>query len=163
PRAPVRRPRPVVLECRAAPGRVVGCSLVETILVVDDDPGMCQSLADVLALRGYAVEMATRGGAALAVGAARPRGAASVDLKLPDMSGLDLLAGIKDVSPLIEVIFMTGYASLPSAIQAMSGGAFAYLVKPADPDQLQRTIERALEKRRLTRALQHSEERYRLV
>jgi len=134
------------------------------ILVVDDDPGMLETLEEVLAKEGHRVHAADRGSAALnRLAKAPPVDVAIVDFKLPDISGLDLLTRLKVVSPETEVILMTGYASLATALDAINGQAAAYLVKPLDPDHLLKTVEQALSRQGLARALRESEERYRLV
>lgn len=134
------------------------------ILVVDDDPGMLETLEEVLAKEGHRVHAADRGSAALnRLAKAPPVDVAIVDFKLPDISGLDLLTRLKVVSPETEVILMTGYASLATALDAINGQAAAYLVKPLDPDHLLKTVEQALSRHGLARALRESEERYRLV
>ena len=133
------------------------------ILVVDDDPGTSETLRDVLELEGHIVRTADCGRAGLETLAASPVEAAIVDLKLPDVSGLDLLEAIKATSAETEVIFITGHASVASAVQAINGAAFGYLAKPFDVRQLVATLDKALEKQRLARALRESEERYRLV
>ena len=134
-----------------------------SILIIDDDRGTCETVGDVLRAKGYAVETATLGREGLDKLTARPFDAGIVDIKLPDISGLDLLEALKGASPETEVIFVTGYASLATAIQAINGAAFAYLTKPFEMDQLLATLNKALEKQRLTRALSESEERYRLI
>ena len=131
------------------------------VLVIDDDEGTCDTLADVLRLRGSTVETATAGRAGLSLLVARHPDVAIVDIKLPDMSGLDLLSAIKASSPETEVIFVTGFASLPTAIQAINGAAFAYFTKPFEMDHLLATLNKAVEKQRLTHALRTSESRYR--
>ena len=123
------------------------------VLVIDDDEGTCDTLADVLRLRGSSVETATAGRAGLSLLAARRPDVAIVDIKLPDISGLELLAAIKAASPETEVIFLTGYPSLPTAIQAINGAAFAYLTKPCEMEHLLATLNSAIEKQRLMRAL----------
>lgn len=133
------------------------------VLVVDDDPGTCETLGDVLRLRGHAVGTATRGREGLDKLAAHPFDAAIVDIRLPDISGLDLLPAIKATSPETEVILITGHASLPTALRALHGAACAYLVKPFEMDHLLAALDTALEKQRLARALRESEERYRLI
>ncbi|MFZ1059524.1 MAG: response regulator, partial [Candidatus Rokuibacteriota bacterium] len=138
-------------------------SLPASILIIDDDRGMRETVADILGLRGYVVETAERGEDGLEKVRTRPFDATIVDIKLPDISGLDLLKALKEASPETEVIFITGYASLQTAIQAINGAAFAYLVKPFEMDHLLATLAKALEKQRLTRALRESEERYRLI
>ncbi len=134
-----------------------------TVLIVDDDPNTCETIGDILATQGFGIEIASGGRAALERLGSRAIDAAIVDMRLPDVSGLDLLTQIKHSSPPTEVIVITGYASLPSAIQAIEHEAFAYLQKPVEMEQLLATLRRALERRRLTEALHRSEERYRLV
>jgi PAS domain S-box-containing protein len=133
-------------------------------LVVDDDPGMLETLEDVLAKEGHRVHAANLGSSALnRLAQSPPVDVAIVDFKLPDISGLELLNRLKAVSPETEVILITGYASLATALEAINGQAAAYLVKPLDPDHLLKTVEQALSRQGLVRALRESEERYRLV
>jgi len=133
------------------------------ILVVDDDRGMCETIGDVLEQRGYVVQIATHARAGLEIAATSPIEAAIVDITLPDVSGFDVLHGIRKLLPTTEVIFITGHASLTTAIQAISGLAFAYIVKPFEMSHLLMTVEQAVQKQRLAQALLDSEERYRLV
>jgi PAS domain S-box-containing protein len=133
------------------------------ILIVDDDPGTCETLGDVLRARGHIVHAATNGREGLGMLAGTPIDLAIVDIKLPDISGLQLLDAIKGASPRTEVIFVTAYASIATAIQAINGAAFAYLTKPFEMEQLLATMHKALEKQELVRALRESEARYRLV
>jgi PAS domain S-box-containing protein len=134
------------------------------ILVVDDDAGMLETLQDVLAKEGHRVHAANLGSSALnRLAQSPPVDVAIIDFKLPDISGLELLNRLKAVSPETEVILITGYASLATALEAINGQAAAYLVKPLDPDHLLKTVEQALSRQGLVRALRESEERYRLV
>jgi two-component system NtrC family sensor kinase len=133
------------------------------ILVVDDDAGTRETLRDVLQAKGYAVDAASRGAEGLERLRTHPFDAAIVDIKLPDISGLELLQALRTQAADIEVIFITGYASLPTAIEAINGEAFAYLVKPFEMDHLLATLHKALNTQRLARALRESEERYRLI
>jgi two-component system cell cycle sensor histidine kinase/response regulator CckA len=133
------------------------------ILVLDDDRGMCETIGDVLEQRGYVVQIATEARAGLEIAAASPIEAAIVDITLPDMSGFDVLHGIRKLLPTTEVIFITGHASLTTAIQAINGLAFAYLVKPFEMSHLLMTVEQAVRKQRLAQALLDSDERYRFV
>src|SRR5205807_418487 len=89
------------------------------ILVVDDEPGTSETLRDILELKGHTVRTATSGRAGLETLAASPVDAVIVDLKLPDVSGLDLLEAIKATSAETEVILITGHASVASAVQAI--------------------------------------------
>ena len=133
------------------------------ILVLDDDRGMCETIGDVLEQRGYVVQIATQAQAGLEIAATSPIEVAIVDITLPDMSGFDVLHGIRKLLPTTEVIFITGHASLTTAIQAINGLAFAYIVKPFEMSHLLMTVEQAVRKQRLAQALLDSDERYRLV
>ena len=133
------------------------------ILIVDDDPGMSETLGDVLERKGHVVQVAARGRAGLDIVAANPIDAAIVDIGLPDMSGIDVLRTARRLSPTVEIILITGHAALGTAIQAIHDVAFAYLVKPFEMSHLIATIEQALRKQRVSQALLESEERYRLV
>jgi len=133
------------------------------VLVVDDDAGTCETIADVLRLKGHRVGTASLGHDGVAFLARTPVDVAIVDVKLPDISGLELLDAIKRVAPATEVIFVTAYASIATAVQAINGAAFAYLTKPFEMAHLLATIAKAREKQELIRRLQASEERYRLL
>ena len=95
------------------------------------------------------METATAGRTGLSLLAARRPDVAIVDIKLPDISDLELLAAIKAASPETEVIFLTGYPSLPTAVQAINGAAFAYLTKPCEMEHLLATLHKAVDKQRL--------------
>lgn len=134
------------------------------ILVIDDDPVIRETVGDVLREHGHHVDRVDRGRDALArIGQPRPVDLAIVDCRLPDISGLELLRSIKTRSPETEVILITGHASLDGALAAMAGDATSYLVKPVDTAQLLSTVDRALARKGLLRALRDSEERYRLI
>ena len=134
------------------------------ILVIDDDPVIRDAVGDVLREQGHHVDRVDRGRAALErIVRQRPVDLAIVDCRLPDISGLELLRSIKARSPETEVILITGHASLDGALEAMAGEASSYLVKPVGTAQLLSTVERALTRQALLRALRDSEERYRLA
>ena len=133
------------------------------ILIVDDDPGTCETLSDVLEAGGHAVYTAMSGREGLEELRRESVDVAIVDIKLPDIPGLELLNAVKDVSPQTEVIFLTAYASVSTAIRAMTGAAFAYITKPFEMEHLLATVRRAKEKHDLLATLRASEERYRLV
>jgi two-component system cell cycle sensor histidine kinase/response regulator CckA len=132
-----------------------------TILIIDDDAGTCETIGDVLRLKGYAVETAGLGHAGLDLLATHVIDAAIVDIKLPDISGLELLDAVKRASPDTEVVFVTAYASVTTAIEAINGDAFAYLTKPFEMDHLLAVLRKVWDKHALTRALRESEERFR--
>ncbi len=118
------------------------------ILVIDDDAEMCEALSVVLQTAGYAVETATSGRAGLGAFRHHPCDAALVDLRLPDVSGLDVLRAIKSMASTTDVILMTGYGTLPTAVQALDHEAAGYLQKPVTMDHLLATLDRVLARRR---------------
>jgi len=132
-----------------------------TVLIVDDDASLSKTLCDILRAEGYAPVAAGEGETALGRVEEEKPLVAVVDLRLPDMDGLRVMEEIKKRSPGTECIVLTGYASQSSAIEAINLGAYSYVQKPYDVQQLLVTIRRALEKRTADLALQDSEERYR--
>ncbi len=116
------------------------------ILVVDDDVNHSKTLADILRAKGY--DPAIAGTGTDAIGAAE-QGAFSlalIDLMLPDMDGIDVMARIKGIFPLCEVIILTGHASMDTAIEATRQGAYSYLLKPYQMDDLLRNISHGVER-----------------
>ena len=122
------------------------------ILVVDDQEMMRDSLAGTLAREGHEVVAAGDGPAA--VGRLSGGGRFDVlvtDLKMPRMSGIELLQEAKRLRPDITVIMMTAHASVPTAVEAMKQGAYDYIQKPFDGEAIKLLVERALEHGRLVR------------
>jgi len=124
---------------------------VKRILVVDDEPAIVTLLATVLREKGW--EVAEAGSGTEGIDCIE-RGRFDVlltDLVMPGDSGIDLLRAAKEIHPDVEVILMTGYATADTAIEAMRGGAFHYLVKPLRLEEMLHLAEKAYEQRRLTR------------
>ncbi|MDO9139984.1 MAG: PAS domain S-box protein [Methylobacter sp.] len=135
------------------------------LLIVDDDQNLRKTLSDILRVKGYDSMVVGSGDEAIAAAEQEPISLALIDLKLPDMSGLDVMERIKAISPLTEAIILTGYASLDTAIEATKRGAFSYLIKPYQMDDLLLVIRHAIERqlaqqeiRRLSEALRQSHE-----
>jgi DNA-binding NtrC family response regulator len=129
----------------------------QNILIIDDDPNVRKTLSDILKVKGYESYAAMDGAEALSFLEQFPINVAVIDLGLPDVSGLEILSRIKTNSPSVEAIILTGNASLNSAVEATNRGAFSYLVKPYDADQLMLQIKLALEKQKAQKAIaQHS-------
>jgi len=131
------------------------------ILLVDDDPNLCRTLADILHVKGYSPLVALRGEEACRLVKDERPDLALVDLKLPDMDGLSLVREFRQLLPGMEYILLTGHATQESAIEALNLGAYSYLEKPYDMGRLLITVQRALERRDAGEALRRSEAQYR--
>src|SRR5436189_522613 len=119
------------------------------VLVVDDEPMMSDSLRQHLAEEGYAVDTAASGAEAIDLFDGGAHHLVICDLQLPDMDGLDLLRHMKDARPTTEVIVVTGYGSVQAAVEAIKSGAFYFVEKPFDFEELSPLVEKALERREL--------------
>ena len=119
------------------------------ILVVDDDKTMRESCHQILTRQGFQVEQAANARQGLGLLERSSFDVILLDLVMPDLDGLETLKKIKSVDNDCEVIIITGYGSIPTAVEAMKAGAFHFLSKPFAPDDLRTVITRALEKRRL--------------
>ncbi|HLG21371.1 MAG TPA: response regulator [Candidatus Manganitrophaceae bacterium] len=122
----------------------------DQILVVDDQESFRMFLSDLLLANGWEVWEAGSAEEVLPELTHKKPVAALVDLVLPGMNGLDLLERMKQAWPKTEIILMTSYASLETAIEAIDKGAYGYLRKPFEgPEEVLKLLQRALEKRRL--------------
>lgn len=119
------------------------------ILVVDDDKTMRDACQQILTRQGFQVEQAANARQGLGLLERSTFDVVLLDLVMPDLDGLETLKKIKSVDNDCEVIIITGYGSIPTAVEAMKAGAFHFLSKPFAPDDLRTIIGRALEKRRL--------------
>jgi two-component system NtrC family response regulator len=117
-------------------------------LVVDDEQEVCNFFSYLLQKKGCRVVSANSGRQALERLKQQRFNVALVDLKLPDLNGLEILREIKKVQPACEVIIITGYSTVKSAVEAIQSGAFDYVEKPfGDIDEMERLLERALDVR----------------
>jgi DNA-binding NtrC family response regulator len=121
------------------------------ILVVDDEPVVRESIRDWFTQDDYPIEMAANGPEALQRIQESHWDIVLTDVKMPGMDGLELQQQAKKIDPEITVIIMTAYASVDSAMQAIKEGAYDYVTKPLDPEDLQRIIDRVSEHRQLVR------------
>ena len=115
------------------------------ILVVDDEPSVTDALKFILSDLGHTVESAKSVGEATLLLDGPPFDLVFTDLRLPDASGIDLLARIKNDTPDTQVILMTAHGSLDITIEAIKRGAFYYIEKPFTPQQVTMLIDRALQ------------------
>jgi len=120
-----------------------------TILVIDDEQAMRDSCYQVLTKDGYRIETADDGDSGLQKISQIKPDLVLVDLKMPGMSGMELLEKVVDIDPNIISVVITGYATVESAVEAMKRDAYDFLPKPFTPDQLRIVTKRGLERRRL--------------
>jgi two-component system sensor histidine kinase/response regulator len=117
------------------------------ILVVDDDESIRDSCTQVLIKNQYTVETAEDGRIGLAKMKTFCPDLLLLDLKMPGLSGMDVLKEIHDRDPYLIIVVITGYASIESAVDTMKQGVYDYLPKPFTPDQLRIIVKRGLERR----------------
>ncbi|MBL8290431.1 MAG: sigma-54-dependent Fis family transcriptional regulator, partial [Bryobacterales bacterium] len=119
------------------------------ILVVDDEENLRRVTQLKLLQAGYEAMTASEGSQALDVLSKYPQDLVLTDLKMPGMSGIELLQRIKEEYPEVIVVVVTAYGTIESAVEAMRMGAYDYLIKPVNSDALKRVVSRALEHHRL--------------
>ncbi len=118
-----------------------------TILVVDDEPVARQSLSDILRLEGYTVSSVGNGQSAVEFVRTHPVDLMIVDLRMPGMDGLEVVQVVNQVSPDTEVILLTAYGSIETAVQALRLRIHDYLLKPALPPQILASVKKGLTRR----------------
>jgi len=129
------------------------------ILVIDDDESVRKVLAMALEDKGYIVDVAKDGKEAIRKSNATFYNLALVDIRLPDMDGVALLTAMKETTPKMVKIILTGYPSLENAIEAVNKGADSYILKPVNMEKLLSTVEEHLKKQQ--EAKKYSEEKVR--
>src|ERR671922_290869 len=120
-------------------------------MVVDDDPTAYQLLREVLAQEGYEVETAGSGREALEKAGTILFDVVLLDVRLPDLNGIEVLRELKPLSPETVVIMMTAFGSIETAIESIQEGAYDYISKPLKLDDVKITVRRALDHKRLLR------------
>jgi DNA-binding NtrC family response regulator len=130
-----------------------------TILIVDDERTLARSIRLFLTDQGYETEVAESGEKALDLLDRLRPDLVFLDVSLPGMNGIDLLRRIKEYDPNIAVVVMTAYGSIEGAVEAVKLGAFDYIKKPVDLDELKLLAERALETSRLKQELSYYKQR----
>lgn len=121
------------------------------ILVVDDDESIRRVLTNILEEKGYVTDMAQSGKEAIKKTQSEFYNLALVDIRLPDMDGTEVLASMKETTPPMVKIIVTGYPSLQNAIDAVNNGADAYILKPFKVDSILNTIYEQLKKQKENR------------
>src|SRR5687768_17170613 len=142
----------------------------QSILIVDDDPDIRESLGDMLQHEGYLVHLAGTGGEAIRETKQAHYGAVILDIGLPDLDGHAVLREISEADPQLPVIILTGSGTEQNTIAPMTRGAFAYMVKPYSSAEVKAVIRRACGVRAMSvkaeyveHALSESEARFRCI
>jgi signal transduction histidine kinase len=138
------------------------------VLVVDDEEALAENVAEIIGTLGVETAIAHDGRTALALAASHDFDVALIDVRLPDGDGMSLLAPLRARFPFMQLVLVTGNATLEGAIAAVRGGAFAYVLKPVSPPDLLDTVRRAIdqvnlyrERERLRLDLESSERKHR--
>ena len=118
----------------------------KSILVIDDDEVVLNSIAEALRLEGYKIDTAETGKEAIRKGNLRFYNLILIDIRLPDMEGTELLKAMKETTPKMVKIIVTGYPSLQNAIESLNKGADGYVIKPIDIPKLLTTVKDHLQK-----------------
>lgn len=118
-----------------------------SVLIIDDEVGPSESLRMILSSY-YNVYLCREGPEGLDVLRRRPIDVVTLDLRMPSMGGIDVLKQIKQIDPEVEVIIVTAYASLETAVQGLRWGAFDYICKPFDVPHIAELVDRAIKRRR---------------
>jgi len=118
------------------------------ILIVDDDENIRKVLTTILEDEGYIVESVDTGKKAIKRTKRKPYNLALIDIRLPDMEGIELLTKIRDTTPKMRKLIITGYPTLHNAMDAVNKGADAYIMKPFDMEKVLVTIKDQLKKQK---------------
>ncbi len=122
-----------------------------TIIVVEDETGARTTLCGILEDAGYKTIGLAKGTEAIKTVRENPFDIIITDIRLPDVNGVEILELAKEINPDAAVIMVTGYASVETAVDAVNQGAYAYFVKPVNPEEIKTTITNALKQQRLLR------------
>jgi len=120
-----------------------------SVLVVEDEAGTLATLSATLEGAGYEVTGLEKGAEALQMIRSRSFNVIVTDIRLPDVGGLEILELAKEINPEVAVIVMTGYTGIETAVNAVNNGAYAYFVKPVNPDEIKTIIANALKQQKL--------------
>jgi DNA-binding NtrC family response regulator len=116
------------------------------ILIIDDDENIRKVLTAILEEEGYAIESVDTGKKAIERTKRKAYNLALIDIRLPDMEGIELLTKMKDTTPKMRKIIITGYPTVHNAVEAVNRGADGYIMKPFDVEKVLKTIENQLKK-----------------
>ena len=129
----------------------------ETILIVDDEAELRKLLAKILKLEGFATLEAENGAKARDIFKKEEIALVITDVRLPDISGIELISEIKKVNPLTEILVITAYGTIEDGVKAIKEGAFDYLTKGDDDNKIVSLVQKAIDKLHLKRRIQQLE------
>jgi len=118
------------------------------ILVIDDEEGIRRTVSMTLKHAGFSVDTAENGKQAIEMSEANFYNLALIDIRLPDMEGTELLTAMKETTPRMIKIILTGYPALENAVRAINKRVDGYLIKPVNTDELRRFIKENLDKQK---------------
>ena len=121
---------------------------ITRILIVDDDENIRKVLLAILEDKGYAVDSVGTAKEAVEKSKRKFYNLALIDIRLPDMEGIELLTKMRDTTPKMRKVIVTGYPTLQNAVDAVNNGADAYIVKPFDVEKVLSTIDHQLKKQK---------------
>ena len=130
---------------------------LSSILIVDDEPDICLALEDLLRHDGYSVRSVSTGREALREAEQNQFDAVILDLGLPDLSGFTVLRGLDELDPLLPVIVLTASIQDSHTVESLRQGAFAYITKPYNRDELKIILRRAVDVRKVVLKMHHAE------
>jgi len=125
-----------------------------SILIIEDDETLRVTVGGFLRRLGFDIAEAPTGEAGLRLASQRRHDLVLLDLRLPDIQGLEVIARLKDIDESVQVVMMTAYPDVRTAVAALKAGAYDYINKPFDLEELAKLIERAMETRRLRREVE---------
>ena len=120
-----------------------------SVLIVDDEPNVLNIIREAVATAGFQATTCESSNEALPLLEAQPPDLLLTDLRMPGINGLELLRSAQENSPDMQVVILTGYGDMKSAVEALRLGAFDYLSKPVDMERLVQTLQNGSERRRL--------------
>ena len=121
------------------------------ILVIDDEESIRKTISMTLQHAGYVVDTAENGKEAIEKSEVNFYNLALIDIRLPDMEGTELLSALKDTTPRMVKIILTGFPGLQNAVTAINKGVDAYLIKPVNPNELLKVVKENLDKQKQER------------
>lgn len=122
------------------------------ILVIDDEESIRKTISMTLQHAGYVVDTAENGKQAIEKSEVNFYNLALIDIRLPDMEGTELLTALRDTTPRMVKIILTGFPGLQNAVASINKGVDAYLIKPVNPNELLKVVKERLEKQKQERA-----------